>query len=402
MSASHPVRTAIIGIGEVPTGWRPERSCIELAVEAVKAALDDAGVRKQDVGAFFLAPPLARERDEYHLTFCRLQEEMGIHGGAAKLNMQISSWGASPILAIETAGAMIECGEIEFAIIYNAQNFSGASEQDHRWFFERNNRGFFREWERHLGISKESMTALVATRYMHETKTSEAELAAVTVSLRKWAAQNEFARFSEPLGASDVLSNEVAATPVRSLEFGALSDGATALVLTSAELAQSVTGRKPVFVLGAGHSGAPRLSAVQKPGGDLTRLGFGEAARAALAQARLTLDDIDLFELYATHPIYYIMQLEEMGLCERGEAGALFARSEMAPGGKYPVATNGGVQQGDTGLGMAMTSITECVRQLRNQAGRRQVRQAKHALVSGFGNQMADAHALVLGVGADT
>jgi len=390
---------SIIGIGQVAAGWYPEKSCIELAVAVVKNALNDAGIPKQEIGAFFLVPPLARERDEYHLTFCRLQEEMGI-SSSAKLNMQISCWGASPILAIETAGTLIRKGEINTAIIYSAQNFSGASDQDLHWFFERNNRGFHREWERHFGISMESMAALITRRYMHETNTTEEQLAAVSVSLSKWARLNEFARASQELSSAAILESEIEASPVHSAECGELSDGAAAIILTSAARAAAISDRQPVHVLGSGHAGPPCFSFVQKPDADFTRLGFSAATSAALEQAGRALAEIDLFELYAVYPIFYILQLEELGLCERGKAGAMFLASMAAPGGKFPVATNGGIQQGNTGLGLAMASVLESVRQLRNEAGRRQVKGARTALVSGFGNQMLDSHALVLGTGA--
>lgn len=400
MSSSRPEPLAIIGIGEVPAGWYPGTSSIELSVDVVKSALEDAAIPKQELEAFFLVPPLARERDEYHLTFCRLQEEMGLHG-SAKINMQIASWGASPILAIETAGSMIRRGEVTTAIIYNAQSFSGASDQDLYWFFERNNRGFHREWERHFGISMESMAALVTRRYLHETGTTEESLAAVSSALRKSARLSNLSRFPEELTVADILQSDIEATPLRSLECGALADGATAFIVTSAERASGLTDRQPIFVLGTGHSGSPRLSFIQKPDADFTRLGFRAAVDSALSAAGRTLKDIDLFELYASFPVFYILQLEELGLCKRGEGAAMFLDSEGGPGRKLPVSTNGGIQQGNSGLGVAMSTITESVRQLRNEAGMRQVDRARNALVSGFGNQMLDTHALVLGTGAN-
>ena len=392
---------AIIGIAEMQIGWYPEMSCIELAVEVVKSALDDAGIAKGEIGAFLLVPPLARERDEYHMTFCRLQEEMGIHETAC-MNMQVSSWGASPILAIEAAGSLIRNGDISTAIVYNAQNFSGASEQDLYWYLERNNRGFHREWERHFGITNESMVAMITRRYMHETGTTEADLAAVSDSLNQWAIRNELARPRGRITGKEVRESAVRATPLRAAEKGKLSDGAAAFIVTSADRAKRISERQPVFVLGSGHAGPPAFSYVQKADGDFTRLGFSAAVSAALSSSQCQVSDIDLFELYAAFPVFYLMQVEELGLCERGEAGAFFRDGMAAPGGKYAISTNGGIQQGYTGLGLAMSTITEAVRQLRHEAGRRQVGKARTALVSGFGNQMLDSHALILGTGANS
>ena len=389
-------KLAIIGIGEIPTGWYPDNTCVGLAVEAIKEAITDAGIGKDEIGAVLFAPPLARERDEYHLSFCRLAEEMGLEG-SAKVNMQVAGWWSSPTIAIQTAGSLINSGDIDIALVFNAQNFSGASEEDLWWFFNRNNLGYHREWERHYGISYKSMVAMITQRHMYETGLRPEQLASVVVSLRKWAKLNENSRFREDLTVEDVLNSGTEATPLHALECGRLSDNATAFILTSAEKAKSIGKKHPVYILGEGHAGPPYLSFVQKPDKDFTMLGVGKAVKMALQDASIKLENIDVFELYAGYPIFLIMQLEEMGLCKRGEAGDLFLDGNAGPGGILPVSTNGGVEQGDSGLGVAMTSILEGVRQLRGEAGERQIKNAKVALITSFGNQMMDSHVTILG-----
>jgi acetyl-CoA C-acetyltransferase len=389
-------KLAIIGIGEIPTGWYPDNTCVGMAVEVIKEAITDAGIGKGDIGALLFAPPLAQERDEYHLSFCRLAEEMGLHG-TAKANMQVAGWYASPMMAIETAKGLINSGDVETAVVFNAQNFSGCTKEDLWWFFERNNLGYHREWERHYGINYKSMVGLITRRYMHETGLTSEELASVVVSLRKWASMNKNSRYREELTIEEVLNSGIEATPLHSMECGTLSDGATAFVLASAKKATTLGKKPPVYVLGEGHAGPPYLSFLQKPDKDFTRLGIDQAVRSALQDVGITLQDVDLFELFAVYPIFYLMQLEEIGLCKRGEAGKIFLEGKAWPGGEIPISTNGGIQQGDSGLGVVMTSFMEGVRQLRGEAGDRQIQGARTAMITGFGNQMLDSHVMILG-----
>lgn len=388
-------KLAIVGIAEIPTGWYPEKSCIEMAAEVIRDAVHDSGIKKSDIGAFLFSPPLAQERDEYHLTFSRLVEEMGLHG-TLKMNMQVAGWWASPMMAIDTAKSLFVDGDADFVVIFNVQNFSRCTPEDMWWYFERNNLGYFREWELPYGLTHKSMVGLITQRYMYETGLTHEQHASVTVSLRKWAQLNNNSRFREDLSQGNILNSPFAATPIHDKECGVLSDGATAFVLTTAKKARSMK-KPPVFVLGEGHTGPPNLSFVQKPDKDFTRLAMGNAVKQALQDSGIVLKDVDLFELFSKYPIFNIMQLEEIGLCDRGKAGMFFSEGHAAPGGKVPVCTHGGIQQGDTGIGTAMTLIIETVRQLRGEAGARQVKDAKIAMVTNFGNQMMDSHVMILG-----
>lgn len=388
-------KLAIVGIAEIPTGWYPDKTCIDLAVEVIKAVVHDAGIEKCDIGALLFAPPIAQERDQYHLTFCRLPEEMGMHG-TLKVNMQVNGWWASPMMAIETAKSLIFDGDVEYAVIFSVQNYSRCSKEDLWWFFDKNNKGYYREWENSYGISDKNVIGLITQRYMQETGLTPEQLASVTVTLRKWAILNNNSRFREDLSIENVLNSELYNSNLHSIECGSFSDGATAFVVTSEKKAESMK-KQPVYIFGEGHSGPPYLSFIQKPDKDFTRLGMGKAVRMAFSEASIGLKDIDLFELFSCYPIFVIMQLEELGLCERGTAGTFFLQGHAAPGGKIPVCTNGGIQQGDTGLGAAMTPIIEAVRQLRGEAGRRQVDDARVALVTNFGNQMMDPHVMIFG-----
>jgi len=388
-------KLAIIGIGELPSGWYPESTCIDQAAEVIKEAVLDAGISKDDIGALLILPPLAGEKDEYHFSFSRMVEEMGLKG--VKCNFQVAGWWASPMMAIQAAKGVIFSGIAETALVLQSQHYSGATEEDMWWFFQRNNLGYYREWERIYGMTYKSMVALITQRYMYETGLTPEQHASVVVSLRKWAQLNPNSRIREKLIVDSLLESEMESSPLHTGECGVFSDGATAFIVTSAEKAKSIAKKPPVYILGEGHAGPPYYSFVQKPDRDFTRLGVDRAAKMALDDAGIKLENIDIFEFYAGYPIFHIMQIEEIGLCQRGEGGKIFLEGNAAPGGKMPVCTNGGIQQGDTGIGVAMTSIIEGVCQLRGEAGERQVKDAKIALITNFGNQMIDSHVAILG-----
>jgi len=102
-------------------------------------------------------------------------------------------------------------------------------------------------------------------------------------------------------------------------------------------------------------------------------------------------------EIYGSYPMLDLILFEEIGFCQRGEGGELFMEGYCAPGGKLPVSTNGEIQQGHCGAGVGMAILAEAVRQLRGEAGERQIKDAKIALVTDAGGQVMDSHVTILG-----
>jgi acetyl-CoA C-acetyltransferase len=131
---------------------------------------------------------------------------------------------------------------------------------------------------------------------------------------------------------------------------------------------------------------------------DISRFGWAQAGREAFEQAGLTPADIDVAEIYDSYPVYQIIGLEELGFCERGEAGNLFLNGDTWPGGKLPCTTNGGMlSQGHTGAGGAVALMVEAVRQLMGKAGKRQVEGARFAVETATGGTYMDAQVTILG-----
>ena len=386
-------KLAVIGVGELPRGWFPETNCVGQAVEVIRETILDAGIDKDEIGVVIVSPPMLAETDEYHLTFGRLREELGLTG--LRCNFQLQGGGASAAVALKAARGMINTNVTEMVLIVISQHYSGVPDED--WprlyaFYS----GQYEEWEKPYGMTYDSLAALVAQRYMYETRLAPEQLASVAVTLRKWAQLNPNARLREPLTIEDVLNSAMVSTPLHALErCNVFSDSALALIVTTAEVAKA-RAKKPVYVLGEGHGGATHLSIMQKPDKDFTRFGFDRAAQMALEEAGVRLEDVDVVELGGSYPILDLIQFEELGFCNRGEGGQLFREGHCAPGGRLPVGTNGEIQPAYSGLG-GMSAFVEGVRQIREEAGERQVKDAKLAMVTNIAGQAMDSHVIILG-----
>ena len=166
------------------------------------------------------------------------------------------------------------------------------------------------------------------------------------------------------------------------------------MIVTSAERAPDVV-EKPVYVLGEGGLSTHFVFS-QEP--DMTRLGFAEAGRQAYEQAGLTAKDIDVAEIYDSYPIFQIIGFEELGFCDRGEAGEMFLRGDTWPGGKIPCTTDGGMlSKGHIGAGGGVSLMVEAARQLMGKAGERQVHGARFAVETATGGTYMDSQVTVLG-----
>jgi acetyl-CoA acetyltransferase len=183
-------------------------------------------------------------------------------------------------------------------------------------------------------------------------------------------------------------------SPLRAFESNMLADGGAAFIVTSAERARDITD-KPVYLLGEG-SRVTHFALSQE--GDLTRFGYAAAAKEAYQMAGLSPADIDLAELYDSYPVFQLIALEELGLCERGQAGAFVMDGHTWPGGKLPMTTNGGMlSQGHTGAGGGIAILVEAARQLMGKAGERQAPGARFAIETATGGTYVDAHVTILG-----
>jgi len=223
--------------------------------------------------------------------------------------------------------------------------------------------------------------AMIAQRHMHQYGTTPEQLAEVAVAARRWAALNPKAWARDPLTVDDVLASEYIAEPLRRLDCCLLTDGGGAVVVTTAERARDAA-RKSVEVIGQGASvTAWHISQVE----DLTVTPGVASSKEAYGMAGVGPGDMDVLELYDNFTIATIMELEDLGFCAKGEGGAFVSGGRIAPGGALPCQTmGGGLSYNHPGM-LGLLLIVEAVRQLRGEAGERQVADASLGLVHGIG-----------------
>ena len=235
--------------------------------------------------------------------------------------------------------------------------------------------------------------AMAAMRHMHEFGTTSEQLAEVAVAARAWAGLNAAATHREPLSVSDVLASPMISDPLHLLDSCLVTDGAGAIVMTTAEHARAL-GVQPIYVRGFGEAHT-HWSIANMP--DLAWHTAAErSGRDALRMAGVGLNAIDLVELYDSFTITVLMTLEALGFCGRGESGGFVAGSRIAPGGSFPMNTNGGgLSYAHPGM-YGIFLLIEAVRQLRHECGERQVAGASTALVHGTGGTLSSSATCIL------
>ena len=385
-------KTAIIGIGEIPTGRYPEKSAIQLAAESARLAIIDSGVNKDEID--YVVPTGAVYNSSFNndLITCRMVEELGMKN--VKSNFQVFSGGASGSCLVKTAASLINSGVAKYVLCVHTDKLGTGLPSGQAGIDLFSTAGISVDWEVPYGQNYSTVAALAINRYMYETGTTIEDMAAVCVSNRKWAEKNPHAFFRKPITIESVLATKMLATPLTSLMSNMLFDGGSAFVMTSAERAKDIC-KRPVYLLGEGSRVNHFVYSQDK---DITRFGWAAAAREAFEAADLKPADIDVAEIYDSYPIYELIAFEELGFAERGQGGRRFHNGDTWPGGKIPTTTNGGMlSQGHTGAGGGVALVVEAARQLMGKAGDRQVKGARFAVETGTGGTYMDNQVTIFG-----
>ena len=371
---------AIVGVAESDElGKLPHKSALQLHMEATANALADAGLKKSDVDAVFSSGRnMANDLPEY----------LGIRprfvGGT-----QVG--GCSFILHVEHAMAAINAGLCEVALITHGE--SGASRiamPAPRWGDD----STMNQFELPYGTSgPPTGYGLLATRHMHEYGTTSEQLAEVAVATRKWAAMNPKAMYRDPLSIADVLNSRLIAWPFHLLDCCLVTDAGGAVIVTSAERARDLP-KQPVYVLGTGECVTHQMVS-QMPSFNKWDAAEVSGARA-FAMSGVKHADIDVAQFYDAFTIVPMLALEALGFCKPGESGPFVSGQRTAPGGDFPMNTNGGgLSYTHTGM-YGIFTIIDVVRQLRGECGARQVPNAKVGICHGTGGVWSAAATMIV------
>jgi acetyl-CoA acetyltransferase len=363
---------AIVGLGLTAQGHVPGRSALDLKVEALTLALDDAGLAPRDIDGYIFQPGVA---DKSPGQGGELVKRMGM---SPNFVWNLQAGGTTAIAAVIQACAAIDAGLANAVAIGYSDNarsaatLVGASASDVG--DPSTTYGMFSPGADH---------ALAARRHMAEFGTTKEQLGAVALEARRWAAlRPEAALHGRALTMQDYLAAPTIADPFGKYDYCLTADGGSTIIVTSRERSADLPGRS-VHISGYGL--AMSLEEVYQRTA-YSRLGASRAGRQAYERAGITPSDIDTAQVYDCFTITVIMALEAFGFCGIGEGGAFAASGAIGPGGSLPTNTAGGELA--WGYQQGFTPLVEAVRQLRGQALGSQVHDARHALVSGHGSIM--------------
>lgn len=383
MSANLSGSVSIVGVGLAGCGEAPDYSDLDLAAEAARRAVADAGLTMGDIDGLITASL------ETNMPVLSLAEYLGIQPAFFD---GTGIGGSSFIAHLLPAAMALELGLCKAVLVaYGSTARTGRNRAVYAKARATLNEAPYET--PYLPFGAVSAYALAAARHMHLYGTRREHLARVAVDARAWAQLNPAAFSRDPLTIDDVLGARMVSDPMTVRDCCLVTDGAGAYVVTRTERARDLPVR-PVSVLGVGAACSHRnISSMP----DVTVTAARESGAKAFAMAGLTPSDVDVLQLYDAFTINVLLFLEDLGFCRRGESGEFVMTGAIAPGGRLPVNTNGGglscVHPGMYGI----FALVEAVEQLRGTAGGRQVNDAQIALAHGNGGFLSSQATAILG-----
>jgi acetyl-CoA acetyltransferase len=379
-------RAVISGVGQSAIGREVPRSGFQLTLDAVSAAIADAGLSVDDIDGLAMFPGggAANLPGYANGNLYEVHDALSI----------TTTWRQGQVegmsLPFYSAAQAVATGQARHAVVWRSVKEGSAA----RRAGGRPAYGSTKPeaegplaWLIPVGaLSPVCQVAPYATRYMHEYGVTREQLAWIPVTQRAHAALNPDAVYREPLSVEDYLASRMISSPICLYDCDVPVDGATAIVVSAKETAPDLRSPVRIEAMAGVIDGRPSWDQWE----DMGRVGYATAA-ALWARTDLRAQDVDVAQLYDGFTIEAVWWLEAMGFCGTGEAGAFVeGGARIALGGQLPVNTWGGQLSGGR-LHAGFGHTAEAVRQLRGEAGERQVAGAEVAAVTNVGGIEAGA-----------
>jgi len=355
-------RAAIVGVGHTKFGRATTKQLHELAWEAIRQSLQDAGITQRDVE--FLAVGNIGQWSSEPMPAVAVSEYAGLNPTGS---VRVEAACASGSAALRSAYLTVASGQADIALAVGVERMSESTTPQVVEMIGRAG-NFFWEFE-HFGLTFPGYYALYATAYLHKYGAREEDLACVAVKNHYYASLNPLAHFQKRITVEDVMNSRYVAWPLKLYDCSPQTDGAAAVVVASEKIARKLTDT-PVWIKAQGvATGSSNLSKRD----DFVSLDSAvKAAYEAYKRAGIDLSNptkyFDVVEVHDCFTIAEILAYEDLGLVERGQGFALAREGETYRGGKIPVNLDGGLKAkghpiGATGVSMA----AELTKQLRQQ-----------------------------------
>ncbi len=369
---------AIVGVGETShtRGANPQATDLSLLCEASRTAVADAGYDLGDIDGL-IAPYMGPGA-----------EEIMTHLGIANLSFasQVRLGGASSVAAIGHAAAAIASGLAEVVLVpvgwaaYSGRRARSLAQVDATTPYRRAVRDLYSPY----GVFAPSQVyAQQAMRHLVEHETPVEALGRIAVNTRRNAQLHPNALMQKPMTIEDYFASKWIVEPYRLFDCCVETDSGAAVVVTSVERAKKHSHRSFAVVQGYAEA-RPSEPEDMFNRDDFFEIGLTHAAPRAWEMASLAPEDMNFAEIYDCFTFEVLQQLEEAGFAPRGQGGEFVLAGKTDPGGVLPLNTHGGMLSQGHALGMS--HVVEAVTQLRGEAAARQVVNAQHGVVTGWGD----------------
>jgi acetyl-CoA C-acetyltransferase len=369
----------VIGIGITKFGELWDKSFRNLIAEAGSKAIIDAGISGSEIEALYVGSMSAgRFVGQEHVGALVADASGFAHMHIPSI--RVESADASGGLAFRQGYFSVASGMNDIVVVGGVEKMTdvvGGEATDTLAT------GLDQEWEAFFGNTLAGAYAMIATKHMHDYGTTKKQLAQVAEKNHANGALNPFAQFRRAMPLDSILKSPIDAYPLGMLDCAPVSDGAAAVILCAREKAKKYTDN-PVKIIGTGQ--ASDTLALHARNDICTLESTVHAANKAYEQANIKPSEVDVAEVHDCFTIAEIVAIEDLGFVKKGEGGKAIDEKITTLDGKTPVNPSGGLKAKGHPVGATgIAQIAEIVMQLRGEADKRQVKNAKVGLTHNVG-----------------
>ena len=376
----------IIGYGLTKVGEHWNKDLVSIAYEAAKLAINDS--RSPSIDAIYVGNMLGMSLDLQGHLGGYLADELGLRGIPS---VRIEAAGASGSYAIVEAAYAVKAGVYDFVLAGGVEKMSDSLPKDLTYALNFAEDMYIMNY---TGLTTAGLNALLMRLYMDTYKVPKEKISYLAVQDHENAVKSSHAQFRSPVNIDLVMSSPLIADPINLFDASPVGDGSAFIVVTSKEKAEEL-GLDYVEIAGIGVS--TNLYSIVEREDPLLFEATEQAFSRALSEANLSIDDIDICEIYDEYTITGVLALESLGFFGRGDGADRVWSKETSLNGRLPINTFGGLKARGNPIGATGAyEVAEVYMQLMNRAGENQVNNAKIGFAHSIGGLDNTSVALLL------